>query len=58
MNSRRHLFHLVNPSPWPLLISMSAFFFVSGIAFYIHDVSYGGYSLVFGLVTVSYCAFF
>lgn len=58
MNSRRHLFHLVNPSPWPLLISFSALFFASGVAFYLHDVTYGGYSLIFGLIAVSYCAFF
>lgn len=58
MKSRRHLFHIVNPSPWPLLISFSAFFFLSGTVFYLHDVTYGGYSLVFGLIMVSYCIFF
>jgi len=56
--SRRHLFHLVNPSPWPLLVSASLFYVVSGIAFYMHSVEYGGYSLIFGLIVLIYCAFF
>jgi len=42
LGRRRHLFHLVNPSPWPLLTSISSLFFVSGLAFYMHNVSYGG----------------
>lgn len=57
MNSRRHLFHLVNPSPWPLLSAFSAFYFVSGFAFYMHKVPFSGYFAILGLVCVAYCAF-
>lgn len=58
MNSRRHLFHLVNPSPWPILVSFSALFLTSGFAFYTHDVTNGGYTSIMGLFLSSYCAFF
>lgn len=54
-NSTKHLFHLVAPSAWPLLTSFAAFFLVSGMAFYMHQVSYGGYALIFGLLCVLYC---
>lgn len=58
MNNRRHLFHLVNPSPWPILSALSAFTLVSGFAFYMHKVPFAGYLLLFGLFCISYCAFF
>jgi heme/copper-type cytochrome/quinol oxidase subunit 3 len=58
MSRKKHLFHLVNVSPWPILISFSGFIFISGIAFYIHDVPLGGLSIFVGLLCVCYCAFF
>lgn len=36
----RHLFHLVDPSPWPLVSAFSAFFFLSGLAFSMHNLYY------------------
>lgn len=58
LGSRKHLFHLVNPSPWPLLISISAFYAISGLGFYLHGVELGGYTFIYGLITLCYSAFF
>lgn len=55
--SNRHLFHILPLSPWPLLSSWSAFFLVSGFAFYMHKVSFGGYFFIFGLLCLSLCVF-
>jgi len=54
---KRHLFHILPLSPWPFLTGVSALFFVSGLAFFMHNVKYGGYFLVFGLVCLSLCAY-
>jgi len=57
-NNTRHLYHLVNASPWPLLVSFSLLAVVSGIAFYMHKVAFGGYFTILALICLSYCAFF
>jgi heme/copper-type cytochrome/quinol oxidase subunit 3 len=49
---RRHLFHLVNPSPWPLLISLSVFLFVSGFGFYLHRIEMGGVVCLSGFASL------
>jgi len=57
---KKHLFHIVDPSPWPFLVSIAIFFFVSSFAFYIHRISYGGYFLIISLnflVVLSICWF-
>lgn len=58
MGSRRHLYHLVNASPWPFFVSTSSLFFVSGAAFYMHKVLFAGYFLIFGLLSLCYSVFF
>lgn len=52
-----HQFHILPLSPWPLLTSFSALFFVSGLAFYMHNVSLGGYFLIFGLSCLAMCIY-
>jgi len=37
---RKHLFHIVNPSARPLLIGVGAFFFTSGLVFYMNNVAH------------------
>lgn len=54
----QHLFHSVNPSPWPILASFSLLAVVSGLAFYMHQVEFGGYFTILGLARLSYSAFF
>lgn len=59
MNSgRRHLFHIVDASPWPLISAFSAFFMLSGMAFYMHRISFGGFFFFFGLVSLSFAIYF
>lgn len=39
MNStRKHLFHILKLSPWPLFVGIGAFFLVSFLTFYMHSV--------------------
>ena len=47
-NFQRHPFHLVDPSPWPLLCSTMAFTMVSGGVMWFHGYSLGGWTLAFG----------
>jgi len=54
----KHAFHLVNLSPWPILLSFSTLFTVSGIAFYMHSIPFGGLFLIYGLICTSYCAYY
>jgi cytochrome c oxidase subunit 3 len=55
---RKHLFHIVDPSPWPIVSAFGAFFLLSGVAFYVHDVFFGGYFALLGLLLVALSAFF
>jgi len=49
---RKHLFHIVQPSPWPILVAISLFFITSGLGFYVHRVNFGGSILIFGLILI------
>ena len=46
----RHPFHLVDPSPWPLGISFSSFFMVSGAVFKFHGYFLGDFILSIGFL--------
>lgn len=43
-----HNFHIVDPSPWPLMVSFSAFFFVLGLVLYMHSFEIGFFIFVLG----------
>jgi cytochrome c oxidase subunit 3 len=43
-------FHLVDPSPWPILISFSMLNLTLGAVCYIHGYNYGGYILTLGFI--------
>jgi cytochrome c oxidase subunit 3 len=47
-----HPFHLVNPSPWPLLGSFALLCLTSGTAMFMHKMAIGTPLLVLGLVLV------
>jgi cytochrome c oxidase subunit 3 len=51
---RKHPFHLVDPSPWPLLASFAVFFSTTGGVMYMHAYSGGGILLAFGQLTLFY----
>jgi cytochrome c oxidase subunit 3 len=39
--SQKHPFHLVDPSPWPLVASIGGFTVTSGFAMYMHNYNGG-----------------
>jgi cytochrome c oxidase subunit 3 len=50
----RHTFHLVDPSPWPLVASLGAFFMTSGGVLYMHNFTGGGRLFLTGFATILY----
>ena len=50
INFQKHPFHLVDPSPWPLLTSIAALVMTSGGVMWFHNYSGGGYTLFFGFL--------
>lgn len=46
VNTHKHPYHLIDPSPWPFIISFGLFFFTFGIAMYFHSYT-GGLILTF-----------
>jgi cytochrome c oxidase subunit 3 len=52
--SQRHGFHLVDPSPWPLVCSGSVLSTAVGAVMYFHSYSGGGLILTIGLVMTTF----
>ena len=50
---RKHPFHLVDPSPWPLFASFAAFLTTVGGVMYMHTYQGGGFVLSFGFIMVT-----
>ena len=50
----KHSWHLVDPSPWPLVAALGAFFMTSGGVLYMHNYSGGGQLCFTGLLTILY----
>jgi len=64
-HSPNHDYHLVNPSPWPALGSISAFIMAFGAVWYMHPDMFGGFlagagvwKLLLGLLMVLLVMFF
>ena len=55
--SQKHKFHIVSPSPWPFLTSISAFLLVTGLVTYMHKID-GGTVLVIGVLCVMLSMYF
>ena len=51
---QRFPFHLVDPSPWPILSSFSLLNLTIGAVSYIHGLTYGGYIFLLGFILTSY----
>jgi Cytochrome c oxidase subunit III len=47
-------FHLVDPSPWPILLSFSLLNLTIGAVAYMHGFSIGGYILTLGFILTTY----
>jgi len=50
LRTQKHPFHIVDPSPWPLLAALGAFFTVFGLTLYMHFYRYGICLFPMGLV--------
>ena len=58
-----HPYHIVRPSPWPLLSSFAAMLFCVGLLFYMHDTEIFGQpvgikGMILGLAAVLICMFY
>ncbi len=45
-----HNFHIVDPSPWPLMVSFSAFFLLLGLVLYMHSFEKGFSIFILGFL--------
>lgn len=50
-----HPFHLVDPSPMPMLTSMAVLLLAVGLAMYMHEMTVGYYLLPVGIISVLAC---
>ena len=55
--AKTHQYHIVNPSVWPLIGSISALAFFSGMVMWMHDKPYGAYVIVAGLIGILFTMF-
>ena len=53
----KHLFHLVTPSPWPYVMSMSLLALTVGSAMYMHFYNLGGLLATIALISVLLTAY-
>ena len=56
-NTQIHPFHLVDPSPWPLVASLGCFFLTFGTVMFFHNFSGGLFMLYLGFITIFYVMF-
>lgn len=57
-NNIKHSFHIVDPSPWPVLTAFSAFSMLLGAVLYMHLFSLGSFLLPFGFIVTLVCSGF
>ena len=57
MSLQKHPFHLVDPSPWPLLASFSAWVSTVGGVLYMHGYQGGRQMLILGIMMIVYSMF-
>jgi cytochrome c oxidase subunit 3 len=51
-NNHKHSFHLVDPSPWPLVAAFSSLFLTFGSVLFFHGYIGGYYSLLYGFIMI------
>ena len=54
---RKHPFHLVDPSPWPLFASFACFITTIGAVMFMHSYVNGNFVLIMGIFMVIYSMF-
>ena len=53
-NLNKHPYHLVDPSPWPLVSSLGCFFFTFGIVMFFHGYIGSNLMYITGLISILY----
>ena len=56
-NTERHPFHMVDPSPWPLLSSLGALALTFGGVMFMHGYSGGRTLFITGFLTILFCMY-
>ena len=56
-NNQQHSFHLVDPSPWPIISSIGGFMLTFGGVLYMHGYTGGSFLLQFGFVIILFMMF-
>jgi cytochrome c oxidase subunit 3 len=56
-NIQKHSFHLVDPSPWPIIAAFSAFMLTFGSVLYMHGYFGGSFLLRFGFLMILFMMF-
>jgi len=56
-NNQKHGFHIVDPSPWPLMSSFAALMLTFGTVMYMHGYSGGSFLWRLGLVSILFMMF-
>jgi cytochrome c oxidase subunit 3 len=56
-NNLKHPFHLVDPSPWPLISAIGSFFATFGGVMYMHFYQSGAFLLSIGILIILYVMF-
>lgn len=51
-NKRRHTFHIVDNSPWPIALSLCLLITAVGFIMLVHEIKHAGYLLSIGLILV------
>ena len=51
-----HPFHLVSPSPWPIIMAFSLLLLSLGAVMFIHEYTFGKFIMSSGILLVIYCA--
>jgi cytochrome c oxidase subunit 3 len=51
-NYNQHTFHLVTPSPWPIVISFSSLILTVGAVMYFHSYKFGSFLLPLGFILI------
>jgi len=57
VNFQTHSFHLVDPSPWPLVAAFSALSLTFGGVMYFNGYNNGGFTAIFGFCLILYIMF-
>ena len=56
-HTNNHQFHLVDPSPWPIIAAFGAFALTTGAVMYMHAINNGGYHLFLGFFIIIFVMF-